>query len=71
MRPFDMYQQQYTSIFQALLDKAQWLEENDPEFVRMLEKMYLSIVSGPLAGTKVSADSAYVSEASLFERHAC
>jgi hypothetical protein len=55
---FDTPQEPYFNVFQDLLDKAQFLEENSPEFVKLLERLYLAVVSGPLAGRKVSFGSA-------------
>jgi hypothetical protein len=48
----------YSAIFKQLLDKARLLEEKDRSFVKLLEQLYLALTSGPLAGQKVSFESA-------------
>jgi len=60
-----MSQEPYSKVFQDLLDKARSLEGNNPEFVKVLERLFVAVISGPLAGQKVSFASAWVSS-SLF-----
>jgi hypothetical protein len=52
MHPFDMLKEPFSGVFQELLDKAGTLEEQDLEFVKLLEHLYLAIISGPLARKK-------------------
>jgi len=57
LRPFDMAEEPYTEVFNTLLSRARSLED-DPKFVALLERLYLVLIVGPLAGKEVSVESA-------------
>jgi hypothetical protein len=48
----------YAEIFEIILAKAIWLEANSPEFVALLEQVYLALVSGHFCNQEISPEAA-------------
>jgi hypothetical protein len=47
----------YAKIFQIILAKAIWLEANSPEFVKLVEQVYLALISSHFHNQEISPNA--------------